>query len=163
MKKIAAVIVLFLVGCSWAQNDDERIYVTSCSLFIKTTPYMPDSGDASGKAMVEATLCDKSGIPIPDQEIKMTATCGKLSCLSMDTYSPAGSASPGRSCFITGRDGKIQVFLSDIPFNKPGRVKASCAYGDFRVHASSSFSITRKIIKKGNRSKSASRAQASVQ
>ena len=162
MQRLILAILVLLCVRTWAQDDDERVYVASCSLYVKTTPYTPDPGDASGKAMVEATLCDKSGIPIPDQEIKMTATCGTLSCLSMDTYAPAGSASPGRSCFITGRDGKIQVFLSDIPFNRPGRVKASCAYGDFRVHASSSFSITRKIIKKGNRSKSSS-TRASVQ
>ena len=163
MQRLILTILVFLCIRSWAQDDDERVYVASCSLFVKTTPYTPDSGNTSGNAMVEAMLCDKSGIPIPDQEIKMTATCGTLSCLSMDTYAPAGSASPGRSCFITGRDGKIQVFLSDIPFNKPGRVKASCTYGDFKVHASSSFSITRKIIKKGNRRKSSSRARAPVQ
>jgi len=163
MHRFILTALLLLCVRSWAQDDDERVYVASCSLFIRTTPYTPDSGDASGKAMVEAMLCDKSGIPIPDQEIKMTATCGTLSCLSMDTYAPAGSASPGRSCFITGRDGRILVFLSDIPFNKPGRVKASCAYGDLKVYATCSFSITRKIIKKGKRSRSSAGARASVQ
>jgi hypothetical protein len=161
IKSLTMAIALILCASVCAQNDDERVYVVSCSLYVKTTPYTPDPENVSGSAMVEATLCDKSGIPIPDQEITITATCGTLSCPSSFSYVPAGSTSSDRSCFITGRDGKIQVFLSDIPFNKPGRVKASCSYGDIKVHASSSFSITRKIIKKESRKKSSSRTRAS--
>jgi hypothetical protein len=141
-------IVLLLFVRSWAQDDDERVYAVSCSLYIKISPSMPDSGDASGRALVEATLCDKAGIPIPDQEIKMTATCGALSCLPSNTIGAGDSASSGRSCFLTGKDGKIQASLINIPFNKPGRVKASCTYGELKVHASGSFSITRKVVKK---------------
>ena len=98
----------------WAQDDDERVYVSSCSLYVKTTPYTPDPENVSGSAMIEATLCDKAGIPIPDQEIRMTTTCGTLSCPSAFSFTTADATSPDRTCFITGRDGKIQVFLSDI-------------------------------------------------
>ena len=161
--KLQVLPLALLLFCTslWAQDEDERVYVASCSLYVKTTPYTPDPENVSGSAMVEATLCDKSGIPIPDQEIIMTATCGTLYCPSSFSYASTDSSAHDRSCFVTGRDGKIQVFLSDIPFNKPGRVKASCAYGDIKVHASSSFSITRKIIKKGNRKKSSSQTRAS--
>ncbi|MGA2508109.1 MAG: hypothetical protein ABSF80_11615 [Chitinispirillaceae bacterium] len=158
------ILTALLIVCvrSWAQEEDERVYVSSCSLFVKITPYTPDSGDVSGKAMIEATLSDKSGIPIPDQEIKLTATCGTLSCLSLDNIGMSGAVSSGRSCFVTDKDGKIQVFLIDIPFNRPGRVKAACIYGNFKVHASCSFSITRKIIKKWNRNKSSLSTQSTT-
>lgn len=158
-------MVISLISCAsvWAQDDDEQVYVVSCSIYVKTTPYTPDPGDVSGKAIVEAMLCDKSGIPIPVQEIKMTATCGTLSCPQTAIYNTSGAVSAENSCFITGNDGKIQVLLSDIPFNKPGRVNASCTYGDFKVHASSSFSITRKTIKKGNRRKAVPKTRASAQ
>ena len=161
MKNLTLAMALIFCASVLAQDEDERVYAVSCSLYVMATPYTPDSGDVSGKAIVEATLCEKSGIPIPGQEIKMTTTCGTLSCPSMGIYESAGSASPENACFITGPDGKIQVFLSDIPFNKPGRVKASCTYSDIKVHASSSFSITRKIIKKGSRKKSSSRTRSS--
>jgi hypothetical protein len=160
MKNLTLAMVLIFCASAWAQDEDERVYAVSCSLYVLTMPYTPDSGDVSGKAIVYATLCDKSGIPIPGQQIKMTTTCGTLSCPPMGIYESAGSASSENACFITGSNGKIEVFLSDIPFNKPGRVKASCTYSDIKVHASSNFSITRKIIKKGNRNKSASRTRA---
>jgi len=156
MYRFMLAALLIICVRSWAQEEDERVYVYSCSLFVKITPYTPDSGDVSGKALIEATLCDKSGIPIPDQEIKLTASCGTLSCLSLDNIGMSGTASSGHSCFVTDKDGKIQVFLIDIPFNRPGRIKAVCTYGNFKVHASCGFSITRKIIKKGNRSTSSS-------
>jgi hypothetical protein len=153
--------LLLLSASVWAQDDDERVYAVSCSLYVKTNPYTPDPGDVSGRAMVEATLCDKSGIPIPGEEIKITTTCGTLSCPSAFSHAPKDSVSQDRSCYITDRDGKIQVFLYDISFNKPGRVKASCVYSEIKVQASSSFLITRKVIKKGSRKKTSSRTRAS--
>ena len=162
MPRFLPAALLLLCACLWAQDDDERVYVASCSLYVKTNPYTPDPGDVSGRAMVEAMLCDKSGIPIPGQEIKMTTTCGALSCPSVGIYESSGTASPANACFITGSNGKIEVFLSDIPFNKPGQVKASCTYGDLKVRASSSFSITRKIIKKRKHSKSTPSTQSAA-
>ena len=160
LQRILLAVLLFSCTRLWAQDEEDRIFVASCSLSIKTTLYTPDPGDALGKAMIEATLCDRNGIPIPGQEIKMTSTCGNLSCLSLENI---GTVSSKYSCFITEPDGKIQVYLLDIPFNKTGRIKASCTYGDLKVHASSNFLITRKIIKKGNHGKSSSSTRPSVQ
>jgi hypothetical protein len=160
LHRILLAFLLFSCVRLWAQDEEERIFVASCSLSVKTTLYTPDPGDVFGKAMIEATLCDRNGIPIPDQEIKMTSTCGKLSCLSLDNI---GTVSSKYSCFISGPDGKIQVYLLDIPFNKTGFIKASCTYGEMKVHASSNFLITRKIIKKGNRGKSTSSTRVSAQ
>jgi hypothetical protein len=160
MIRIIAAATLFFYAGGWAQEDDERVYVVSCSLYVKTNPYMPDPADVSGMAMVEATLCDRSGIPIPGEEIHMTATCGTLTCPSVYSYAPKDSASRDRTCYTTDRNGRIQVFLHNIPFNTKGRVKASCEYGDIKVQASSTFSVTRKTIKKRGRKKTSSRTRA---
>ncbi|MBN1129459.1 MAG: hypothetical protein JXA71_10760 [Chitinispirillaceae bacterium] len=160
MKKIIVAAALSFCTGALAQEDDERVYTVSCSLYVKTSPFMPDSGDVSGRAMVNAVLCDKSGIPIPGQKIAVTVTCGTLSCPSAFSYLPADSVSQDRSCYISDQNGNIEVFLSDIPFNKPGKVKASCVYGDIKVQASSSFLITRKIIKRGIRKKPSSRTRS---
>jgi hypothetical protein len=150
MKRLTTLLLFLLCTFAWAQDEEERVYVSSCSLFVKATVYTPDSSDIAGKAMVEATLCDKNGIPIPGQKIAMTATCGILTCLQTETGSWADSSrqSPEHSCFVTGHDGKVLVFLVDIPFNRPGKVKTSCTYGDFKVQASAGFSVTRKVTRK---------------
>jgi hypothetical protein len=160
MKNLIVAAALIFCAGAWAQDDDERVYAVSCSLYVKTSPFTPDSGDVSGRAMVNAMLCDKSGIPIPGQEITMTVTCGTFSCPSAFSYVPADPVSQDRSCYITDQNGKIEVFLSDIPFNKQGKVKASCTYSGIKVQASSSFLITRKIIKRGTRKKSSSRTRS---
>lgn len=140
------VLFLFIQARAQEEQTEETVYATSCSLSVKTTVYQADPGDVVGKASIQATLCDKSGTPIPDQTISMTATSGTFTCIPPDGVSGINTAD--RSCFVTGPDGKIQVYLVDIPFNKPGRIKAACTYGDFNVHAASSYSITRKLTKK---------------
>ena len=151
MRKLVPLIILFLFVQSRAQEQDqteETLVATSCSLSVKTNVYKADPGDVVGKASIEATLCDKSGTPIPDQTIAITATSGTFTCIPPEGVSGINTAD--RSCFVTGPDGKILVYLVDIPFNKPGRIKAACTYGEFNVHASSSYSITRNVIKKKN-------------
>jgi hypothetical protein len=147
---LLATLTIFCTNI-WAQDEDERVYVTSCSLFVKATVYTPDSSDVAGKAMIEAALSDKNGIPIPGRKITLTATCGTLTCLQSNMANDSAPRTQEGPCFTTGNDGKILVFLVDIPFNKPGRVKAGCTFGDFKVNASSKFSIMRKITKNGNR------------
>lgn len=154
MRKLIPLVILFLFIQSRAQEQDqteESVVATSCSLSVKTTVYKADPGDVVGKASIEATLCDKSGTPIVDQTINITATSGTFTCISPDGISGINTAD--RSCFVTGPDGKILVYLVDIPFNKPGRIKATCTYGEFTVHAASSYSITRNVIKKKNAKK----------
>jgi hypothetical protein len=151
MRKLVPLILVILCVSTGAQEDyetEETVYATSCSLSVKTTVYNADPGDVVGKASIEATLSDKSGVPIPGQTIAITATSGTFTCIP--PYGTSGTGSSDRSCFVTGPDGKIIVYLVDIPFNKPGRIKATCAYGDFVVHAASSYSITRNVIKKKN-------------
>jgi hypothetical protein len=149
MKHLVTLLLLTLCAGAWAQDEEERVYVSSCSLFVKVTVYTPDSGDRSGKAMVEASLSDKNGLPIPDRKLSLTATCGTLTCPQQTgQWIDSTGQTPAQSCFVTGNDGKVLVFLVDIPFNKPGRVKASCLWGNSKVQASTGFSITRKVIRK---------------
>jgi hypothetical protein len=159
MNKLIPLMLLFLFVQSRAQEEElteETVVATSCSLSVKTTVYKADQVDVSGKASIEALLCDKSGTPIPDQTINVTATTGTFTCIPPEGV--IGINTSDRSCFVTGPDGKILVFLVDIPFNQPGRIKATCNYGDFTVHAASSYSITRNVIKKkgGKKTPSAS-------
>lgn len=145
--------LLLLAGaCAWAQDDDEREFVQSCSLSVKTTVYPADSADAAGKAVVEVALCDKAGAPIPNQQIEVSASSGTFSCIPPDSFIRENASD--RSCFITGQDGKIRVYLVSIPFNQTGLVKAACTYGDITVKASGSYSIMRHVIKKKRTRKS---------
>jgi len=151
MKRLIPLFaVLFMFSQSPAQPEDEQaeetVVTTSCSLSVKTIVYNPEAGDVVGKASVQAFLCDKGGIPIPNQPIDMTSTGGTFTCIPPDGMGSANTTD--RSCFVTGSDGTIQVYLVDIPFNKPGKIKATCTYGDFTVHATGNYSITRNITRK---------------
>lgn len=146
LKMVPLLLLLFFVQ-SHAQQDDaeETVYATSCSLSVKTTVYPVEDGDVVAKVSIQATLSDKSGIPIPNQKITMTSTSGTFTCIAPD--GAGGSNTADHSCFITGPDGKILVFLVDVPFNKPGQIKAVCTYGNFTLHASSRYSIKRKVTR----------------
>jgi hypothetical protein len=140
----AAVALFMSAATACAQEEDEASVTISCSLFVKATVSPADSADRFGKAVIEATLCDKQGVPIADQEIRLTSSCGKFFCPPPDSaLSPDYS-----SCYITGPDGRIKVELTTIPFNTAGRVVASCRYGTITVKASSTFSIKRNMLKK---------------
>jgi hypothetical protein len=159
MNKLIPLLLLILSFQSWSQEyeqSEESIVATSCSLSVKTTVFKADQADLMGKASIEATLCDKAGTPIPDQTITMTSTTGTFTCIPPEAINRTYASD--HSCLLTGPDGKTLIYLVDIPFNKPGRVKATCTYGDFTVHASGSYSITRNVFRKkgGKNIKSAS-------
>lgn len=156
MNKLASIplLLLFLFAPSRAQEEEETVVATSCSLSVKTTVYKADPGDVVGKASIEATLCDKAGTPIPDQTINVTATSGSFTCIPPDGIS--GINTSDRSCFVTGPDGKVLVYLIDIPFNKPGRIKATCNYGDFTLNAAGRYSISRSVTRKKTSKKTSS-------
>lgn len=147
------MLALAIMAAS-VQAQDESV-VASCSLFVKTSIYPYDYLAQYGHGKVEATLCDKKGAAIPYQEIHLTATCGKFSCALPDIENGADSASRDSSCYITAKDGRILVYLLDIPFNTSGKVLASCAYGDMSVKATSTFWVKR-YLKKGSPKKTPS-------
>jgi hypothetical protein len=135
-KMIATLLPLLACVCVWAQEGDEETYtVASCSLAVKTTVYPALPDDRAGRVMVEGILCDKAGNPIPNQEIQMVATSGTFSCIPPESFASPDETSSERSCFITGSDGKIRVYLTSIPFNKQGRLKATCTYKECSVKA----------------------------
>jgi hypothetical protein len=49
---------------------------------------------------------------------------------------------------VTGPAGTMKAYLVNIPFNKRGKVKATCTYGNFQLKAGGSYIITRKKIRK---------------
>lgn len=146
MKTLFFLTMLFLTVQSRAQEGEQpeaTEYAASCSLSVKTTVFKVEPSDVVGRASIEATLSDKSGTPISGQTIEITSTNGTFTCIAPNDFSGVNTAD--HSCFVTGPDGTILVYLVDIPFNKPGRLKATCHYGEFNVHASSRYSITHKV------------------
>jgi hypothetical protein len=154
MKQPAIALMALLAACTWADDiqyegeEDVREFASSCSLSIKTTVFPPEASDRNGRGYVEATLCDKNGVPMQNREIKLASSCGVLSCQQPGWYDNISSISSDRTCYVTGADGKIQVYIINIPFNTPGRVKASSSCGDITVTGSSTFKIMRTQPKK---------------
>ncbi|MBN2038007.1 MAG: hypothetical protein JW768_14800 [Chitinispirillaceae bacterium] len=153
MKKIAAFLLVVCLFQGICQDYEDEEYSYSCSLSVSTTVFPPDSNDQTGNGYVEALLCDKNGTPIANKEVKMTASCGILSCQSPGWYDDVSSISSDKSCFITGADGKVNVYLSRIPFNTRGLIRATCACDEIVLKSTSSYMISRKIIRKKRVSK----------
>ena len=143
MKHFLAVSVLFYTFGVFAQEDQEFVTETSCSLSIKVTVFPIDSSDKFGKATIEALLTDNRGNPLPDQAIQMTATNGTFTCMPPVSFSGAKIATNIEGCSKTQEDGTIKIYLIHIPFNRPGTVKAFCTYGSFKVSAVGSYSVTK--------------------
>jgi hypothetical protein len=154
MKKTVFALLFMLPAFAMADDityegdEDTREFASSCSLSLKTTVFPPEAADRSGRGYVEVWLCDKGGVPMPNREVKLTISCGVLSCQLPGWYDDVGSISSDRSCYMTGSDGKIQVYIVNIPFNTPGRVRASASCGDISASGSSTFKIMRTQPKK---------------
>lgn len=142
MKRQIVMLVLLAAAAAWAQGGE------AISLHIKTSVYPCDSFDQVGHGKVEATLCYKDGAPVPNQVIVLTTTCGNLSCKLPDVENEVDSGSTDITCYTTGKDGKILVYLVNIPFNSEGRVSATCHYKDMTVQASSTYWVKRYLVKK---------------
>jgi hypothetical protein len=147
MKHAMMLIVLFIAVTVFAQEEpqDEQEFVTetSCSLSIKTNAYPVDSTDKFGKVSIEALLTDNKGNPLPDQKIQISVTNGTLSCMPPVSFSDAEVPTGTEGCLTTQEDGTIKIYLVHIPFNRPGKVKAFCTYGNFKVSAFGAYSITK--------------------
>ena len=132
--------------------DEETEYTVSCSLSMKITVFPPEASETSGRGYIEVFLCDKNGVPVPNKEISLITSCGVLSCQA-EMYADGRSLSSDKTCYVTGPDGRAQVYLTDVPFNTQGRVKATSFCNELTVKGSGTFKISRKSIKKRTRSK----------
>jgi hypothetical protein len=140
--------VLFLLVVAAGAGAQGRQSGDAITLYVKTTVYPYDSLDKVGHGKVEAQLKTKSGFGIPGQEIELSSTCGTFSCKLPDIENEVDSSSSAdNSCFFTGKDGKIVVYLINIPFNSQGSVAASCSYRDMEVRATCTFWITKTLVK----------------
>jgi hypothetical protein len=149
MKPLVLVFGIFLAAGVWAQGEDgAETVAASCSLSVKTSVLPSDSFDGTGKVKIDAFLFDKDGAPIPDVEIHVSANCGTFSCKppANEIDSDTSSQEAG-FCYNTKKDGSIRVYLMNIPFNRPGKVLATCSVGSFVPKASSTFIIKRAVIK----------------
>jgi hypothetical protein len=145
------LFLFLLLSASYAFTQDEpaaeTTVSTSCSLFVKTTVRPVPMEDRFGQVRVDATLCDKDGVPISDQEIRLSSSTGTFACLPPDTVLAEGDSLNG-PCYSTRGNGTITMFLINVPFNRPGRVVAACSYRNFNLKSTSAYIITRKTIKK---------------
>jgi|GEM_PF-1163105 hypothetical protein len=132
--------LLLAAAAAWPQNGNAGM---ALSLYVKTSVYPSDSADRFGHGKVEATFRFKDGAPLPNQEIQLSTTNGVFSCNLPDIENEVDSATFDESCCTTGKDGRILVYLTNIPFNSQGMVTASCTYGDVSVKATSTFWIKR--------------------
>ena len=135
-----------------AQYEEEFEYAVSCSLSMKITVFPPEASETSGRGYIEVFLCDKNGIAVPNKEISLISSCGVLSCQA-GMYGDDRSLSSDKTCYVTGDDGRAQVYLVDVPFNTQGRVKATSFCNEITVKGSGTFMISRKSAKKRTRSK----------
>jgi hypothetical protein len=142
------MLFLLMGRMAWCQTEHEDTMSTSCSLFIKTTVFTPDSFNNTGIAKVEATLTDKTGTPISGQTINLTSTSGNFTCIPPISSNESVPDSTQGACLVTGPAGTMKAYLVNIPFNKRGKVKATCTYGNFQLKAGGSYIITRKKIRK---------------
>jgi hypothetical protein len=153
MKFFAATIITFVMTAAlFAQEEQEFVTETSCSLSIKATVFPVDSSDKFGKATIEALLTDNKGNPLPDQTIQVTATNGTFTCMPPVSFSDAEVSSSVEGCLKTQEDGTIKIYLVHIPFNRPGNVKAFCTYGNFKVSAIGAYSVT-KFVKSSKKTR----------
>jgi hypothetical protein len=147
-KKTAFILIWFAVAFSvFAQEGDETRFGSSCQMHIKSSVYPSDLMDRTGKARVYVTLSTKQGEPIADQEIVFEANCGTFSCKPMDSEDTASVDSSLYECDHTDKNGRVMVYLVNIPFNNQGSVTATCDYGSLSVKASCTFLISRYALK----------------
>jgi len=91
-----------------------------------------DSSDKFGKATIEALLTDNKGNPLPDQQIQVTSTNGTFTCMPPLSLADAEVSSSTEGCLKTQEDGTVKIYLVNIPFNRPGKVKAFAPMGTSR-------------------------------
>ena len=152
IRKMPALLSVLIISIGSAQESGESKFGSTCEIHIKSAVYPSDPYDQSGKARVYVTLCTKEGSPIPDQVIEFTATCGTFSCKPLDSEDTSAVDSSIYECDHTDKNGKVMVYLVNIPFNNKGSVTASCVYGSLSVKASCTFLISRYQVK-GKRKK----------
>jgi hypothetical protein len=147
---VSFFLVLFVFSVVSAQEETdsaEIASISSCSLSVKTTVRQAGGKENFGQIRVDVTLCDRDGVPVSDQEIKLSSTAGSFSCLPPDSVLPPGD-SIREPCFFTQSNGKMTMFLINVPFNITGRVTAACSYKKFNLKSSGTFIIKRKTFKK---------------
>jgi hypothetical protein len=143
MKIVVLLAVLVLASLALAQEEQEFVTETSCSLSLKTTVYPVDSSDTYGKVGIEGFLLDNKGNPLADQQIRISSTTGAFSCMPPVQFGDADVSSSVEGCLRTQEDGTFKIYLVKIPFNRPGVVKAFCTYGNFKINATGAYSITK--------------------
>lgn len=129
-----------------AQEEQRPGLEPTCVMHLKSSVFPSDTFEQYGKARLYVTLTTQDGTPIPQQQIIFSANCGVLTCQVRDIGDTTAIDSTLFNCDYTDKNGKVMVYLVNIPFNNQGRVTASCDYGTLSVSASCTFLITRHLM-----------------
>jgi hypothetical protein len=144
-------LILMIIGAAllgWSE-DGTSIESVSCKISMTVVANKSNPGDVAGTAIVNVTLIDKAGNPIAGREIAVQGTGGTLLCrMPGDTSGSTIKVEDDRSCYTTGENGKVRLYLVNIPVNTTVRVNATAICGDFEVHAKGSVAITRGYPRK---------------
>jgi len=143
MKKLACILFLLLPSTALPVEWEEETVVSSCVLAMTVTAQPFTADDVAGIAVIELTLRDKEGAPLPGVTMAMSANCGTFMCRLPDDPKPEDEDEE-RACFRTKDNGIARLYLTNIPFNAAAKVKAQCDCGDYLVNATGSLMITKK-------------------
>jgi hypothetical protein len=138
--------VFALAAACPAQEEQKPGLEPTCVMHVKSSVFPSDSLEQYGKARVYVSLATQDGTPIPQQQIMFGANCGVFTCQVRDPGDTTAIDSTLFNCDYTDKNGKVMVYLVNIPFNNQGRVTASCDYGTLSVSASCTFLITRHVV-----------------
>lgn len=146
MGKNVWLLFLLLTGVSLFGDelpDQEEAEVThSCSLSVALAALPDETVRASGRARFSAFLCNRHGEPSAGETLQITATHGTLLCtLPGDSSVVDGTAAT--SCFTTGKNGRLVVYLINIPLNQVVQVKAHYDCGEYLVSGTGNLVISR--------------------
>lgn len=146
-KKVLLSVICLCTIKAFAYDFIESEEHTTCYISMSMKMSQVKTTDKTGRAVVEVTLKDKSGNPLPGREIELNASWGMFLCILPEEADSAGvNSAEERGCYTTDANGKSRINLINIQLDSPVKVKATCDCGGYSVYASGT--LTMRSVKK---------------
>lgn len=147
-RNVLISIISFCAISVFAYDFVESEEHSTCYISMNMKMAPVKATDKSGRGVIEVTLKDKSGNPLPGKEIQLNASWGTFLCiLTEEAQSKGVNAAEQRDCYITDSSGKARINLINIQLDSPVKVKASCDCGGYTVFANGTMTV-RSVKKK---------------